>query len=220
MATRSKMKPKSMAAAIRSATAIAADIVDGLKGLGTAKQTVGKVYREAAETLHNIAPTFTDLQWNKCKSEESTKAAYIAAGMDAAAFAKVAEFRKTILDAVKAFNEAEAKTVWQNICRWSPGYGGSKPNHPDAIKAAKAEAGTKTDKAAKAAKADKAEAETVSVSDQVEKTPQFARIVISQVIAGLTARMGTMKKEKLSTANIKAAIDALSESAEYIALMK
>lgn len=219
MATRSKMKPKSMAAVVRSATAIATDIVNGLRGLGTAKEAVGKVYREAAETLHGICPTFTDLQWTRCnKSEESAKTAYREAGMDAATFAKVSEFRKTILDAVKAYNEAEAKTVWQNICRWSPGYTGSKPNHPDASAKIKAEGGAES-KAGTKAKAE-TETDTVSVSDQVEKTPQFARIVISQVVGGLTARMGLMKKEKLSTSNIKAAIDALGEAMEYIALMK
>ena len=141
------MKTKSKVATIKARTAqeIGSDIVAGLKGIDNAKENVGAVYREAAETLDAITPKFTAIKWNACKSPDSTKAAFTAAGVTDSQGAGVAEFRAVILEAVKTYNDEQAKTVWQNIARWSVGYVGSKPLHPN-VKPTETPKTDKTDK--------------------------------------------------------------------------
>lgn len=194
----------------RAATAIAADILKGLQGIESAKESIGAVYKEAAAALDGIHTAFTNIRWNSCKSPESTKAAFTAADIDDAQGKRIQEFRAVILEAVKAYNEQAAKTVWQSICRWSIGYSGSKPLHPD----------VKPAPAPKADKADKAEPMTATTRDAVLANPQNARKVISELIAGLTDNMGLKVKNKMNVASIKEAIELLGQADIALASMK
>jgi hypothetical protein len=194
----------------RTAQEIAGDIVQGLQDIESAKESAGEVYKEAAAALDGIAARFTLIKWNKCKSPDSTKAAFTAAGVSDSQGVKIQEFRAVILDAVKAFNDGAAKTVWQSICRWSIGYTGSKPLHPDA----------KPAPAPKAEKTPKAEPMTATTRDAVLANPQNARKVISELIAGLTDNMGLKKKNKIGTTAIQEAIDALGQADIALAALK
>jgi hypothetical protein len=196
----------------RAATAIAADILKGLQGIESAKESIGAVYKEAAAALDGIHTAFTNIRWNSCKSPESTKAAFTAADIDDAQGKRIQEFRAVILEAVKAYNEQAAKTVWQSICRWSIGYSGSKPLHPD-IKP------TATNTPTKADKADKADT-TTSVRDAVLANPQKARIVLGELVAAFSTLQGACKKNKLSTALLQEILDQLGETDAAIAALK
>lgn len=194
----------------RTATAIAADILKGLQDIESAKESAGAIYKEAAAALDALHGNFTLIKWNSCKSPESTKAAFTAAGVTDSQGVKIQEFRATILEAVKAYNEQAAKTVWQSICRWSVGYVGSKPLHPDVKPAA-----TKADKADK----DKATTET-PVRDLVTSDPQKARIVLGELVAGFTTLKGACKKNKLSTTLLQEVLDLLADTDAAIAALK
>jgi hypothetical protein len=210
MAKRNIIKAEA-AVTTRTASAIGADIVAALRDKETANGKADVCFKEAASALDAITANWTLVKFNQCKSPDSTKAALTAAGVSDSEGAKIVEFLAPVKEAVTAFNAESWKTVVQGIRRWSKGYTGSKPNHPDA-KAAKP--------AAKPAAEPAATTTEVSVSDQVARNPQFARVVVSHVIAGLTSRMGEMKREKVSIANIKEAIAALGEANEFLALMK
>jgi hypothetical protein len=196
----------------RPATEIAADIVKGLENIESAKEEAGAVYKEAASALDGIHGNFTLIKWNACKSPESTKAAFTAAGVTDSQGERVKEFRTVILEAVKAFNDQAAKTVWQSICRWSVGYSGSKPLHPD-VKP------TTPKKKTTATTAPTATTET-PVRDLVTSDPQKARIVLGELVAGFTTLKGACKKNKISTALIQEVLDLLAETDAAIAALK
>ncbi len=195
----------------RAATAIAADIVKGLEGIENAKESAGAVYKEAAATMDGITTKWTLIKWNACKSPESTKAAFTAAGVTDSQGAKVAEFFAPIKLAVTEYDADAWKTVAQSIRRWSVGYIGSKPLHPD-VKPAPADK--------PAPKADKPEPMTATTQDAVLANPQNARKVISELIAGLTNNMGLKVKNKMNVASIKEAIDLLGQADIALASMK
>lgn len=205
------MKTKTVTIKARAASAIAADIIKGLQGIEHAKESIGEVYKEAAGVLDGIHPAFTSIKWNACKSPESTKAAFTAAGVEDQGI-KIQEFRAVILEAVKAFNDGAAKTVWQSICRWSIGYTGSKPLHPDV----KPTAPTKADKA------DKPEPVVTEtpVRELVAADPQKARIVLGELVAAFSTMKGACKKNKISTALIQEVLDLLGDTDAAIAALK
>ena len=206
------MKTKSKVATIKARTAqeIGNDIVSGLKGIDNAKENVGAVYREAAQVLDAITLKFTAIKWNACKSADSTKAAFTAAGVTDTEGASVSEFRNVILEMVKKYNDEQAKTVWQNIARWSEGYVGSKPLHPK-VKPSTPK-GTKGKRGGKATTA-------TPVRELIHANPQQARIVIGELVAGFTTLKGACKKNKLSTAKLQGILDLLGETDIAIAAL-
>jgi len=193
----------------RAAQDIAADIVKGLGDIEAAKESAGEVYKEAAGVLDGITAKFTLIKWNACKSPESTKAAFAAAGVTDSQGARVQEFRAVILEAVKAFNDGAAKTVWQSICRWSIGYTGSKPLHPDA-------------KPAPASKANKAEKPDTAapVRELIAADPQQARVLLGELVAAFSTMKGACKKNKVSAALVQEVLDLLGETDAAIAALK
>lgn len=188
--------------ATRTAEQIGVDIVIALKEVDHAKSTASEFYIEAAAALDTIAPTWTEIDFTK-----EAKAAFAVAGVTDAQGEKVKGFRTTLLAVVKEYNESETKTVWQYIKRWSAGYTGSKPNHPDAK--ARLE---KNPPPPKAGKADKAEPMTATTRAAVLANPQNARKIISELVAGLTDNMGLKVKNKMNVAAIKEAIELLGQA--------
>jgi hypothetical protein len=191
----------------RTADQIGADIVIALQGIGKAKEAASEFYKEAAGALDTIAPTWTDIDFTK-----ESKAAFAAAGVEDSHGEKVKEFRTTLLAVVKEYNESETKTVWQYIKRWSAGYAGSKPNHP--------EAKARLEKNPPAPKASKPEPLTATTRDAVLANPQNARKIISELVAGLTDNMGLKVKNKMNITAIKEAIDLLGQADIALASMK
>lgn len=196
----------------RTAQQIAESIIKGLEKVDDAKESVGEVYREAAEVLDAITPKFTAIKWNSCKSPESTKAAFAAVGVTDSQGKALQEFRAVILEAAKVFNDAAAKTVWQSIARWSRGYVGSKPLHPD-VKP------TESPKAGKADKVGKATTAT-PVRDLIHADPQQARVLLGELVAGFTTLKGACKKNKVSAALVQEVLDLLGETDAAIAALK
>jgi hypothetical protein len=191
----------------RTADQIGADIVIALQGIGKAKEAASEFYKEAAGVLDTIAPTWTDIDFTK-----EAKAAYAAADVTDLQGAQIREFRIALLAVVKEYNESETKTVWQYIKRWSAGYAGSKPNHPDAK--------ARLEKNPPAPKANKPEPLTATTRDAVLANPQNARKIISELVAGLTGNMGLKVKNKMNITAIKEAIDLLGQADIALASMK
>jgi hypothetical protein len=208
-------KTKVVTVKARTPQQIAADIVSNLENIESAKESAGEIYKEAAAALDGIDPAFTSIKWNACKSPESTKAAFTAAGVDDAQGIQIQEFRAVILDAVKKHNDQAAKTVWQCICRWSIGYQGSRPLHPDV----KPTATKKADKADKADKTDKATTEA-PVRDLVHADPQKARIILGELVAAFSTMKGACKKNKISTTLLQEVLDLLADTDAAIAALK
>lgn len=196
----------------RTADQIGADIVIALQGIGKAKETASEFYKEAASALDAISQTWTEIDFTK-----EAKAAFTAAGVTDAQGEKIKGFRTNLLAVVKEYNESETKTVWQYIKRWSAGYTGSKPNHPDAKER------IEKNPPAKAIKADKDKDKpdtTTPVRDLVHADPQKARIVLGELVAGFTTLKGACKKNKLSTQLLQEVLDLLAETDAAIAALK
>ena len=193
----------------RTAEQIGADIVTALKEVEHAKVTASEFYKEAASVLDAVAQTWTEIDFTK-----EAKAAFAAAGIDDAQGAKIKTFRADLLAVVKEYNESETKTVWQYIKRWSAGYTGSKPNHPEA------KARLEKNPPTPATKADKPEPMTATTRDAVLANPQNARKIISELVAGLTDNMGLKVKNKMNITAIKEAIEFLGQADIALTSMK
>jgi hypothetical protein len=201
---------------VRTVDQIARDIVSSLSGIADAKGKASGYYREVATILDAVHMNWTAIKWNRVKSADSLLAVLAEAGVGIKG-KQIAEIRTAIITPIKEARPDDVKTAWQGICRWSAGYTGSAPLHPD-VKAKQADA-----KAKEGFKGNKEKKETSNeepIVDTIAKNPQFARVVISHVIAGLTENRGLRVKNKISTVTIDAAIAALNDAAEALAALK
>jgi hypothetical protein len=197
----------------RAATAIAADIIKALQDKESAQSNADTCYEESAQVLDGITPKWTLIKWNACKSPESTKAAFTAAGVTDSQGNQVADFLSPLRAAIVEFNPESWKTVAQSIRRWSVGYIGSKPNHPDVKPTATKKKTTATTTATTAT------TET-PVRDLVHADPQKARMVLGELVAGFTTLKGACKKNKISTTLLQEVLDLLADTDAAIAALK
>jgi hypothetical protein len=179
--------------------AIAAGIKEALINLDGARGKADGLYKQAAAMLDAAAPNWPGIRFNVKEQAENAPSV-------------VREAREVILAAAKESGVKSWLQVWQNIQRWSAHYTGSQAKNPDVIasqKAAKA--------ANKAVKGEKEKPETTGaepIADMVTKNPQFTRIVLSHLIAGLQENKGKRKAAKVSTTAIDALIESLEDAAE------
>lgn len=189
----------------RTFAILATEIKEALVGLEGARGTAETKYKEVALMLDNIEASWTAIKFNVKEQAENAPAA-------------VKEARTLILGAAKEAGVKSYMQVWQNIQRHSAHYTGSGARHPDVIEANKVK-----DAADKAVKGEKEKPETSNaepVADTVAKNPQFTRVVLSHLIAGLSENRGLKKANKVSTAAIDALIEALEEASELCAALK
>jgi hypothetical protein len=219
MATR---KVKSAISATVMPGADAAYIAQGMTAAYTDKdsaQAKADGFAEhGAAYLDGIAPSWTQVK-HSYKTPEGQRAKFAEQGIEPAQEKAIMEWRATFLAAIKAARPDDTGQAWQNVTRWSVGYTGARPAHPEAK--AKQEA----DKASKASKekvVGERESTTteVNIAEFVASDPQNARLVLSQVIAGLTDNIGARKKNKLHTAHLLEALDAIKDACESIAADK
>lgn len=203
----------------RTGTEIGTDIIAALVGVSQAQDTASKYYREAAEYMDTLAANWTAVEFNKCKSPESQRAAFAACSIDPATEGHIMAFRKELFDTIKAARPNDTGQCSQKIKRWSAGYEGSAPNHPEAkAKAEKAKAN--------AATKDKVAGESIPATTElpvaalVAADPQQARMVISHVIEGLNQNVGLRKKNKVNVTHLQDALQALQDACEAIAADK
>ena len=186
-------------ASARTFAILAKEIKEALVGLEGARSTAETKYMEVALMLDKSHAGWTAIKFNAKDQAESAPAA-------------VKEARALILGAAKEAGVKSYMQVWQNIQRWSAHYTGSLAKHPDVVAAQKAEK-----EATKAVKGEKEKPEPSNaepVQDTIAKNPQFARIVLSHVLAGLNENRGLKKANKVRTAAIDALIEAIEEAAE------
>jgi hypothetical protein len=60
----------------------------------------------------------------------------------------------------------------------------------------------------------------LNIADFVASDPQNARLVLSQVIAGLTDNVGARKKNKVNVTHLLEALDAMKDACESLAADK
>jgi hypothetical protein len=200
----------------RTVDQIARDIVSSLSGIADAKGKASGYYKEVATILDAVNMNWTAIKWNRVKSADSLLAVLAEAGVGIKG-KQIAEIRTAIITPIKEARPNDVKTAWQGICRWSAGYTGSAPLHPD-VKAEQADA-----KAKEGFKGNKEKKETSNeepIVDTIAKNPQYARKVLSFIIAGLMENKAIRKANKVSTASLDAAISVLEDGAEALAALK
>ena len=219
MATR---KLKSAITSIIKAGADAAYVAAGMTAAYTDKDSAQAkadgFAGEGAAYLDSIAPNWTQVK-HSYKNPEGQRAKFAEQGIEPAQEGLIMQWRSAFLTAIKAARPDDTGQVWQNVTRWSVGYTGARPAHPEAK--AKAE----QDKASKDSKekvAGEKEASTteLNIADFVASDPQNARLVLSQVIAGLTDNVGARKKNKVNVTHLLEALDAMKDACESLAADK
>lgn len=200
------------------ATYIAAGMTAAYTDKDSAQAKADSFAKQGAEYLDGIAPNWTQVK-HSYKNPEGQRKNFAEQGIEPAQEGQIMQWRAAFLAAIKAARPDDTGQAWQNITRWSVGYTGARPAHPEAK--AKQEA----DKASKASKekvvGEKESTTTeVNIAEFVASDPQNARLVLSQVIAGLTDNIGARKKNKVNVAYLLEALDAMKDACESLAADK
>lgn len=187
-------------------TSLSLSIADTMKSLTATKNEAGKLYASASALFDSISKEWTQVKFNKIKNEEGAKKEFTAAGISEGAMVKILEGRKVILEALE---NGDRKMVWQAVSRHSIGYLGASPLHPD-VKPTKKEKGEAGEKG----EGEKGETETLV--DMIAKNPQSARIVLSQIHAGLAQGKKLRKANKMSVAGFDEVLAMLEDLTEAV----
>jgi hypothetical protein len=219
------MTARKVSKAIKATAMVGADaayIAQGMTAAYTDKDSAQAkadgFAKEGAAYLDSISPNWTAVK-HSYKSSEGQRAKFAEQGIEPAQEKAIMEWRAPFLTAIKAARPDDTGQAWQNVTRWSVGYTGARPAHPEA------KARQDKEKANNASKEKVAgEKETTStdvdIAEFVERDPQNARIVLSHVLAGLTANIGARKKNKVNAAHLLEAADAIKDACESLAADK
>jgi hypothetical protein len=215
-------KLKSAISAIVMAGADAAYIAQGMTAAYTDKDTAQAkadgFAKQGAEYLDSIAPNWTQVK-HSYKTPEGQRAKFAEQGIEPDQEGLIMQWRAGFLATIKAARPDDTGQAWQNVTRWSVGYTGARPAHPEAKAKQEADKASKASKEKVAGERESATTE-VNIADFVASDPQNARLVLSQVIAGLTDNIGARKKNKVNVTHLVEALDAIKDACESIAADK
>lgn len=199
------------------ASAIAAGIVAALADKDNVTGKLSGHYRVTAAYLDTLDQNWSALSFRNIKDATGLAEAAAKADVSPTAAVEIARIRGVLMDALKDRAATDRAAVWQGVCKWSIGYTGSRPLHPEAKARAEAtaKANAEEDKAVKGGEGGGAAKNAdLPLTEMVTKNPQFARVILSHVHAGLSANRALRMANKVSVATLDKLIEAIEEAAE------